>query len=119
RRPHHAVSQHGADVAGDDRRGRRSPHRGVRGGGRRADRPLLTPRPGGSAGWHEASDRSLDPRARVAQRDAADVAEAAASGGKIMPGWGDALRRVTDAERFPVLHAALDSRPSTRTTMPT
>jgi len=26
-----------------------------------------------------------------------------------MPGWGDALRRVTDAERFPALHAALDS----------
>jgi len=41
---------------------------------------------------------------------AADVAEAAAaSGEEIMPGWAAALTQVTDAERFPALHAALGS----------
>ena len=41
---------------------------------------------------------------------AADVAEAAAAAGsEVMPAWGDVLRRVTDPERFPALHAALDS----------
>ena len=41
---------------------------------------------------------------------AADIAEAvAASGAEVMPGWSDVLRRVTDAERFPALHAALGS----------
>ena len=40
RRDDHAVSQHGADVAGDDRGGRRPSHGGVRRGGRRARRPL-------------------------------------------------------------------------------
>ena len=37
-----AVPQHGADVAGHDRGGRRPPHRGVRGGGRRATGRLST-----------------------------------------------------------------------------
>ena len=41
---------------------------------------------------------------------AADVAEAAAaSGAEIMPQWGEALRLVTDPERFPALHATLAS----------
>jgi AcrR family transcriptional regulator len=41
---------------------------------------------------------------------AADIAAAAAaSGAEIMPGWAQLLERVTDAERFPALHAALGS----------
>jgi AcrR family transcriptional regulator len=41
---------------------------------------------------------------------AADIAAAAAaSGAEVMPGWGQLLERVTDAERFPALHAALGS----------
>jgi AcrR family transcriptional regulator len=41
---------------------------------------------------------------------AADIAAAAsAAGAEVMPGWADLLRHVTDAERFPALHAALDS----------
>ena len=36
RHPDHAVPHDGADVPGDDRRRRRPPHRGFRGGGRRA-----------------------------------------------------------------------------------
>jgi len=41
---------------------------------------------------------------------AADIAAAvAASGHEVMPGWAQTLARVTDAERFPALHAALAS----------
>jgi AcrR family transcriptional regulator len=41
---------------------------------------------------------------------AADIAAAvAASGREVMPGWAHTLARVTDAERFPALHAALAS----------
>jgi AcrR family transcriptional regulator len=39
---------------------------------------------------------------------AADIAEAA-GGAEIMPGWGAQLARLTDAERFPSVHAALRS----------
>jgi AcrR family transcriptional regulator len=41
---------------------------------------------------------------------AADIAAAAAaSGAEIMPAWGAVLERVTDAQRFPALRAALAS----------
>jgi AcrR family transcriptional regulator len=41
---------------------------------------------------------------------AADIAAAvAASGREVMPGWAQTLAHVTDAERFPALHAALAS----------
>jgi AcrR family transcriptional regulator len=41
---------------------------------------------------------------------AADIAAAVAdSGGEVMPGWAQTLAHVTDAERFPALHAALAS----------
>jgi AcrR family transcriptional regulator len=41
---------------------------------------------------------------------AADIAAAAAaSGSGIMASWSKLMRRLTDAERFPALHAALDS----------
>ncbi len=41
---------------------------------------------------------------------AADIAAAvAASGRDVMPGWAQTLAHVTDAERFPALHAALAS----------
>ena len=41
---------------------------------------------------------------------AADVAAAAErGGGELMPAWGRVLQRLTDAERFPALHAALQS----------
>ena len=40
----------------------------------------------------------------------ADIAAAVAeSGHEVMPGWAQTLARVTDAERFPALHAALAS----------
>jgi hypothetical protein len=42
---------------------------------------------------------------------AADLAAAAAAsgGGQLMPTWSQQLVRLTDAERFPALHAALGS----------
>jgi AcrR family transcriptional regulator len=41
---------------------------------------------------------------------AADIAAAAAtSGSEVMPAWSSLIRRLTDAERFPALHAALAS----------
>jgi AcrR family transcriptional regulator len=41
---------------------------------------------------------------------AADIAAAAAASGvQVMPAWAQLLERVTDAERFPALHAALGS----------